>query len=553
MLPTEDASRQPARRFENVSKREIDVNKLFQIMHHPEFYPHAVQAVEREETHISVVFMTGSYVYKIKKSVALGFLDFTTLEKRRFFCHQELVLNRRLSQNVYLGVAAITEKDNRYYLDGPGEPIEYAVKMRQLPADRSMRELLKQNKLLPRDIERLALFLCEFYQNADSGDNISAFGAGAVISKNWEENFSQTEDFAGPVIDRRHFEIVRAAVRAFLERHKTLFQRRIDKKKIRDCHGDLRSDHIYFFEGLQIIDCIEFNDRFRYGDITSDLAFLSMDLDCRDGRDTSQALMEAYVQCSGDRDVFVLLDFYKCYRAFVRMKVDCLRLRNNHVPKTQKDDIVQSARRYMDFAYRYAVQFTRPTLWVVCGMAASGKTTIAGELAGTLNVNVFHSDQVRKALFEVNPEEHGPVGFEAGIYSKGATALTYGKLLLLAQEQLEKGRSVILDATYSKVHDRTEAIRLARDRDVNVLFIECTCSDRCMKERLESREEKSSDSEARLQHFEALKRRYEPPDELPESLHLRVNTEKSVEANMAYILASDYALLTRQTTCQVAV
>jgi predicted kinase len=278
-----------------------------------------------------------------------------------------------------------------------------------------------------------------------------------------------------------------------------------------------------------------------------------MDLDSRGHQDTAQTLMEAYVQCSGDRNVFVLLDFYKCYRAFVRMKVECLRLRNGHLTKSEKHDIMERARHYMGLAYRYAVQFTRPTLWVVCGMAASGKTTIAGELAKTLNVKVFHSDKVRKTLFQVPPEEHGPVAFEAGIYSKGATALTYGKLLLLAQEELEKGYPVILDATYSKSHDRMEVRRLSRDQDVNVLFVECACSDSVMKNRLEARKQRPSDSDARLQHFERLKKRYEPLEELPKAIHFRVDTEKPVEENMTYILASDYALLTRQTMNWTAV
>ncbi|HID31313.1 MAG TPA: hypothetical protein EYP19_15120, partial [Desulfobacterales bacterium] len=291
--------------------------EIFQAMQKPDFYPHAVTTIRQRETHISKVFLTGTYVYKIKKPVNLGFLDFTTLENRRHFCHQEVALNRRLARKVYLDVVPITFMDNRYQLEGPGQPVEYAVKMRQLPDDRSMVRLLRKGEIDKEALQGLARILASYYGQAPTDSRINTFGSWETVWANCEENFRQTEMFVGRILDEHMFQIVRAATRSFLRRWQELFEHRIENDKIRDCHGDLRSGHVYFTDGIQIIDCIEFNERFRYGDITSDLAFLAMDLDYEGYPQIAHSLLKDYVAFTRDQDVFVPLDFYKCYRAFV--------------------------------------------------------------------------------------------------------------------------------------------------------------------------------------------------------------------------------------------
>lgn len=521
--------------------------EIFQAMQRPDFYPHPVTTVRQRETHISKVFLTGTYVYKIKKPVNLEFLDFTTLEKRRHFCHQEVILNRRLTRSVYLDVVPITFKDGRYHLAGSGQPVEYAVKMRQLSDDCSMVRLLRRGKIDKEALQELARILARFYGQAPTGGHINTFGSRETVWANCEENFRQTEMFAGRILDERMFQIVRAATRSFLRRWQELFEHRIEKDKIRDCHGDLRSGHVYFTDEIQILDCIEFNERFRYGDITSDLAFLAMDLDYEGYPDIAHSLLKAYVGYTKDQDVFVLLDFYKCYRAFVRVKVNCFRLQEGDLGEQERGRLLTETHQYMDLAYRYAVQFTRPTLWVVCGMPASGKTTIAKELAKTLGVKVFRSDVIRKELFGLQPYERRDVLFEKGIYSKGASSLTYGKLLLLAQEEIEKGCSVILDATYSSRHQRSEVLRLAKDMDTNLMFVECTCSEAVLKKRLIRREATSSVSDARLRHFEQIKARFEPLNEVRDEMHIGVDTERPLEQSMEHILSRDYVLECLQT------
>jgi aminoglycoside phosphotransferase family enzyme/predicted kinase len=521
--------------------------EIFQAMAQPGFYPHTVTSVEKRETHISKVFLTGDYAYKVKKSVNLGFLDFTTLSKRRHFCHQELTLNRRLSKDVYLDVLPITCEDSEYHLAGPGSVVEYTLKMRQLPDNRSMLSLLHHGKIGIAALNVLAGILAGFYVRAQTGGHINRFGAWDTISANCEENFQQTGGFVGAILSERIYSIVRAATRSFLRRQRDLFQNRVERGKICDCHGDLRTGHIYYVDGIQIIDCIEFNDRFRYGDITSDLAFLAMDIDYEGYPEISQSLIKAYVHNTRDQNVFVLLDFYKSYRAVVRVKVNCLRLHEGGLNIVRREGLLKQTHRYLDLAYRYAVQFTRPTLWVVSGLPASGKSTIAEELSKAFSVTVLQSDVIRKELFGLSPSEERELPFAEGIYSKGATSLTYGRLLLLAQAEIERGYSVILDATYGRRHHRREVLRLARDMDVNLIFIECVCPESLIRERLKQREITPTISDARLSHIGQIKALFEPVTEVPHEMHIPVNTEGPLEQSLEEILSRDYVLECRQT------
>ena len=520
--------------------------ELFEAMLHPDFYPHTVSAIEQRDTLISRVFLTGDVVYKVKKAVNLGFLDFSTLEKREHFCRREMILNRRLSTDVYLDVVPITRKDDRYYLNGPGRIAEYAVKMQQLPDHCSLLQMLRRKKLDPAKLDELARRLADFYEHAATSTGIETVGAWKTVWTNTEENFRQTREFAGSIFDERMYQIIRAATRAFLRRRKILFQNRLENKKIRDCHGDLRAEHIYFSDDLQIIDCLEFNDRFRYGDITSDLAFLAMDLDFEGFPGVALQLIDAYLEHTGDEELVLLLDFYKCYRAWVRLKVNCFRLRDEPPGTNKKARLLGEIQRYLSLAYRYAVEFTRPTVWVVCGLSASGKSTLSAALAKILAVGIYRSDVVRKQLFDLPPRKSQVVPFEEGIYSSQATSLTYGKLLMLVQQELEHGRSVIVDAGYGKERHREEMIRLARDADANILFVECAAPVELLKKRLQARSKTGGVSDARRQHLKLLMAGFESMDGMSSDFHLRVSTATGLDESLGQVLGHDYALLCRQ-------
>lgn len=516
---------------------------IFQAMAKPEFYPHPVTKVEQRETHISKVFLTGDYVYKIKKAVNLEFLDYTSLSKRKFYCQKETILNRRLSHDVYMGVVAITLKDGCYSLDGPGKTVEYAVKMCQLPEQCSMLQLLRHRMIDRKNTEQLALKLADFYNQAPTGEGINSYGSLETIWANCEENFLQTDRFSGNILDEQMYKIIRAATRSFLHRRKILFEQRIEAGKIRDCHGDLRSGHIYWTDTIQIIDCIEFNERFRYSDITSDLAFLIMDLEYEGQPKIGTHLLDCYVQYADDPEAFILIDFYKCYRAFVRAKVNCLRLEDRALEHLEKSQLRRETNQYLTLAYRYAILFTRPTAWVICGMVATGKSTIATELSRKLGIGVLRSDHIRKELFGVKPDDFMDEPFEEGLYSKQASSLTYSKLLELAQEDIANGLSVVLDATFSSKHRRSEALLLVREMDANIIFVECTSPVKVLKDRLLERDGKIGVSDARLHHLKQLKSRFEPLKELTEETHICIDTQLPIKENMLEILSHEYSRL----------
>jgi aminoglycoside phosphotransferase family enzyme/predicted kinase len=513
-------------------------SSIIELMQKPDFYPHPVRSVTLRETHISSVFLTGDFAYKIKKPVNLDFLDFTSLEKRHHFCRMEVDLNRRLTHGIYLGVVSITANDQTYSFEGPGETVEYAIKMKQLPDGSSMARLLLEGKIDTRSIDLLAQILAKFYNDARSGPEVNAAGSWDTIKNNCEENFAQTEEFSGSLIDKRMYQIIQAATTSFLQRRKSLFDLRVKENKIREGHGDLRTGHIYFAtDGIQIIDCIEFNQRFRCSDIASDLAFLAMDLDFEGSPDIARKLLTAYIHRTGDWDVVVLMDFYKCYRAFVRLKVNCLRLKQGGLDEGERTQLISATGRFIDLAYRYALQFARPTVWVVCGMIASGKSTVAKALAVALQIKVLRSDVVRKKLFDRQVFNSQEEEFGEGIYSQDATSLTYGKLLLLAHEEIERGRSVILDATFSREDQRREVLRLVKDMDADIVFVECRCRDEVIRDRLEKRDTTSQVTDARLKHLDAFKAVYEALDEISNEILISIDTERPLKENVAEILS----------------
>ncbi len=335
----------------------MDVSSLQKALLNPEIYPDRPSLVKFMETHISLLFLTGNHVYKLKKPVDFGFLDFTSLEKRKFFCEQEVNLNRRLSPTIYLGVIRITKEGGRIHLEGKGEPVEYAVKMKQIPEEKLMDHLLERRQVTPKMIEAVSEKLVQFYFAAETNDHIKSFAKPERVKQDTDENFEQTEKYIDVTIPRKVYGEIKNKTNDFLRMNGKLFQQRIASDRIRDCHGDLRLEHIFWGEEISIFDCIEFNERFRYTDVAADIAFLAMDLDYHGREDLSDHLMSAYVGESGDHELMELLDFYKCYRAYVRGKVESFRLDDPHIPEKEKEEAVKRAQKYFSLAHRYAQRF----------------------------------------------------------------------------------------------------------------------------------------------------------------------------------------------------
>ncbi len=520
-----------------------DLKKFEQIcraMAHRGFYPHRVSGLQRLDTHISVVFLTGDLVYKLKKPIDFGFLDYTDLTTRRKMCELEVKLNKRLSRGVYLGVVALSMRDGEFYFGDSGEVVEYAVKMKQLPDEASLSSRIVSGKAIPDEMLRLGGRLAEFYAATERSGQIDWYGGSQVIEFNTEENFRQLAPFVGNLFGKERLDFVIESSRGFFKDRGGLFRRRVAEGRICDGHGDLRAEHVYFLDEIQVIDCVEFNERFRYGDTAIDLAFLHMDIERLGRPDLSLEVLNGYTASSRDYGIYSLLDFYSCYRAVVKMKICCLSAAE--LPEgPRKREMQRRAGQYLDLAFRYAVQFARPTLYVLCGMPGTGKSTYAKRLHEIFDIALVRSDTARKELPGYSARR-GPVPFGTGIYRPEMRGWVYSWLLSKVQEDLKQGRSAILDATFSRRKWREEAVRLAKDLDANILFFECVSSQDTILERLGRRREgEDGQSDARPEHLRGLVDEFESMDELAPELHARIDTETEIEANLRTVLSSAYS------------
>ena len=322
----------------------------------PEAYDDEGVQIELKQTHISYVFLTPKFVYKIKKSVNFGFLDFSTLEKRRFFCEKELILNKRLCGGMYLEVVPITKSDV-IRVGGKGTVVEYAVKMKRIPEEKIMTRLLEDDLVDRKLVDRIAKIIAEFHEKTETGKKVGEFGSLTIIEMNWRENFEQTEEFVGETITDDRYRLIREKVIEFMKKNRDLFAKRVADKRIRECHGDIHSGNIFIADKIYIFDAIEFNERFRHCDVASEIAFLAMDLDFKGRNDLSSFFVEKYVQYSRDSELVKLLDFYKCYRAYVRGKVTSFKLKDPTIGSEEKIEATKEAQAYFELAVDYAVNW----------------------------------------------------------------------------------------------------------------------------------------------------------------------------------------------------
>ena len=512
---------------------------LFRAMAEPAFYPHAVEGPLQIETHISKVFLTGLYAYKIKKPVDLGFVNFSSLGRRRFFCEQEVLLNQRLTDDVYLGVLPIGYDGRRFQIGTCAEAVEYAVKMRQLPAALTLHNLLATGRIGSGDLDRLAVKLANFHRNARHVlDSTGRSHAQAACT----ENFRQILPYIGKILDAGRYDYVRAATFNFFIRNRHLFDNRIASGHFRDGHGDLRAEHVYFTEGghIQVMDCIEFNEHLRVVDTASDLAFLIMDLEFRQKSKVARDLLQTYYRHCDDPGLPALIDFFKCYRAMVRCKVNCIQLASRELSHRQHNTLATDAQCYLYLAFFYARRFSRPMVWVFCGLPGSGKSTLASRLADFLAIGNHNSDRVRKTLHGIAPLAHTALPADEGIYTAEETRKVYDALYAMARKAIREGCSLILDATYSASSNRDKLRNLADDSGARILFAECRAGDDELQRRLEQRETAPSVSDARPEHFGVLKTRFEPLTEVPPAQHIALDTTQSVDVCLRHLLTAAY-------------
>jgi uncharacterized protein len=457
-----------------------------QVRHAPE-WPEDELPIEMKQTHISVLLLSRSYVIKLKKPVDFGFLDYTTLDKRLKVCEDEIRLNRRLCPDTYIGLGGVIDLDGQIRFSGrTGKIVDYCVWMKRLPDDRMLDRMVANDRVTEVVIDRVAARLCEFHAEASRGPEILKWGSLAEIRHNWEENFIQTEPFIGRTIGAPAYEAIRSWINEEIEAKAGLFDRRSRAGRIVDGHGDVRCESVCVKDNaICIYDCIEFNDRFRCGDVASEAAFLAMDLDARGRPDLGYFFTEAYQRLTGDEDFFSLLPFYRCYRAYVRGKVLSFRLNEAEFSEEERRAAAARAGNFFDLALRYASRLKKPTVIAVGGLSGTGKTSIARAIAGELGLRVISADAVRHSLFG---EAKRPAPYGEGAYTAEASRLTYQTMVERGREMLGADRSVILDATFLHHEDRAIAERMAMDAGAEWRLIECSLAPELVHKRIEERE-----------------------------------------------------------------
>lgn len=509
--------------------------KLVESMSKPAFYPHGPESVELIQTHISFIFIAGQRVYKVKKAVDFGFLDFTTLEKRKHYCNEELRLNRRLAPETYLDVVEISDNDSGHLVLGKGKmTVEYAVVMAKLPQDRMLKKLIGEKTFDPSIMSDVARKLAEFHRQAETGGKIDEMGGVETIRRNHKENFDQTEKYIDRVIPGFQFHFLKAYIFDFMKRHHDLFCNRVKNHRIRDCHGDLHLDHICLENGIIIFDCIEFNERFRYEDVAAEVAFLAMDLDFNGYLDHSNHFVQAYIQYAGDHDISVLLPFYKCYYAYVRGKVTSFRSDDQAVNSIERENAATVASRYFDLAYRYAARLERPTLIIMAGLMGTGKSVLARNLSLLLGAETIRTDVLRKELLNLPPTQRHHDNYGEGIYTDEITSKTYARALQWAEEKLRSGRSAIIDASFSKREYRLKALETASRLGADHFIIECVCHGDIVQERLRNRlSDKSEASDGRWEILETQNKIFDAVTEFTEKTHIVIDTSSADQREMA--------------------
>lgn len=481
----------------------------------PSAYLHPAADIDLIQTHVSYVILAGEFAYKIKKPLDLHFLDYSTLDRRRLMCEEEVRLNRRLCPDAYLGVSRIVRAGDRIIVDGDGAAIEYAVRMRRMPHDRMLPQLMARGDTTSGDIAGVAHVVAAFHRDAGTNDDIAAFGRIETLAANWRENFDQTDAQVGRTIGAVERDSIRAYVDGFLRENEPLFAERAATGRVRDCHGDLRSDSIVIHEdgSICVMDCIEFNDRIRHGDVASDVAFLAMDLEFRGRADLADEFVAAYLAETPDETLPLVLNFYRCYRAYVRGKVEGIESGELEVPDDERRAAAGRARAYFALAHRYATERYQCALVMMFGLAGSGKSYVAAALAGRIGAVHISSDAVRGGVVAGYPSGPG-VAYGTGAYDAESRALVYDELHRRAAAHLAFGRPVVLDATYMRRTDRLGAQRIAEEAGAPFIAVEVVADDAVIRERMARRDGAPTLSDARWGVHVEQQRRFEPPDEI---------------------------------------
>ena len=516
---------------ERGSDAVIDMpQRLVDLLTNPHAYREKTSAVELIETHISWVFLTDRFAYKLKKPVRFDFLDFSTAELRRRACEDEVKLNDRLAPGVYMGVVPIVKTArNRLAIGREGTPVDWLVKMRRLPADTALDMLIRDEKITPAAIGQLAGALANFYESLPPV-TVTVEGYRRAIHQhtlaNRQELSAGMHHLDLPLIRRVH-----AAQLRVLKLAPDLLDDRVRNGRIVEGHGDLRPEHIYFNPSPAIIDCIEFSEEFRTLDVADELAFLSMECDFLGATGITEPIIARYMEQSGDHPARPLMDFYRLYRACVRAKVCALRA--EQLSDDTRSRCIASASKYLELASRYARSLGPPLLILMRGLPGTGKSTIAETISEELGIELLQTDRFRQELFGPPADR---AGFNEGRYRTENRLRVYSQMHGQAEAFLADGLSVVLDGTYLSASPRADAAKLAERHQAAFLSVHCQCPDEIALQRITARaEEGDTLSEAHPEFFDQQREAQErDPPGLPS---LAVDTSYGIVDPMQDIFA----------------
>ncbi|MEZ4481165.1 MAG: AAA family ATPase [Dehalococcoidia bacterium] len=507
----------------------MELEELIETLARPGALPDGETVEEVRQTHASVVFLTRDHAWKLKKPVDFGFLDYSTARKRARMCRHEVALNRRLAPDVYLGVAKVRLRaDGSVGVASRGPIVDSLVKMRRLDDNDSLAARVADARASEAEVRAVAQRLAAFHRECPPAP--AQFQAVSTFLANQADNLDGIMRAGDAPGDGGFVERLRIATAGLEETVRNELPPRQASGLARDGHGDLRMDHVYIEDGrIEVIDCIEFNDQFRYADVALDIAFLAMDLESKGYPDLAKALLEEHGRALGDEASDSLIEAYLCYRAMVRAKVAVLASEEAELGHEAREVQKLKALHATLHAWRFATGERRPRLVLTMGLTGTGKSTVAGLLAGLLGAKVISADETRKRLSGRGEHEHPASGLDSGLYSAEMNTRVYSALLDAAAESLAPGRSVILDATYQRAADRRAARDLAESQGALFTEVLCETPEPVIKERLRQRAQGSGDrwSDAGWEVYLAQRSRPEWPDDGEERWTERVSTSST--------------------------
>ncbi len=503
---------------------------LIQALQNPKLYSHPVTRFQVFETHISWVLLTGEYAYKIKKPLDFGFLDFSTLAKRKQYCHEEVRLNQRLAPEIYLNVVAIRGRQDAPELQGDNEIIEYAVKMKEFPQSQLLSSLADEGKLTHSHIDDLADCIAEFHQNIPTCGEEVAFGTAEMARRPVTENFRIIRPLLESEQDVANLDNIAKWEESRYRHIENLLIKRKELGFIRECHGDMHLGNAAVVEGKnRLFDCIEFNDPFRCIDVISDLGFLFMDLQKRGLKHFSYRLLNRYLERTGDYEALGLLKYYACYRALVRAKIAMLRYEQCTIENTERQLLLATYREYIELAQEYLVD-EKPVLLITQGVSGSGKSTISQAVLEHLSAVRIRSDVERKRLFGLSLEDDSGSDIGQKIYAPEASKKTFALIKANTQVCLAAGFTTIVDATFLKQKYRDLFKATAVKMNLGFAILSCHADTKKIAEWISARNLSGKDaSEADFSVVEHQLKHLEPITTEENDYSVRIELEKDFD------------------------